>query len=297
MQNCPMVLSEDDVRKVLRMEDLIPTMADALRDLSAGAVLQPLRSVLPVSEYRGFFGVMAACGRALGAKLVTFYPQNKNVPTHHAMILLFRLETGEPLAVMDGRLITEMRTAAVSAVATKLLAPADAKVLAILGSGVQARSHIQALRLVGDFPEVRVWSPTPAHAQEFAKETGAKAMSAEAAVRDADIVVTATSSQSPVLKGSWLKPGSHVNAIGACRPDWRELDDDAMENVVFVDSREGATKESCDVILSNAKIYAEIGEALAGKVPPRATETTIFKSLGMAVEDIPAATLIYQSVT
>ena len=113
-----MVLSEDDVRKVLRMEDLIPTMADALRDLSAGAVLQPLRSVLPVSEYGGFFGVMAACGRALGAKLVTFYPQNKDVPTHHAMILLFRPETGEPLAVMDGRLITEMRTAAVSAVAT-----------------------------------------------------------------------------------------------------------------------------------------------------------------------------------
>src|SRR2546430_7486588 len=120
MQNCPIVLSEDDVRKVLRMEDLIPTMADALRDLSAGAVLQPLRSVLPVSEYGGFFGVMAACGRALGAKLVTFYPQNKNVPTHHAMILLFRPETGEPLAVMDGRLITEMRTAAVSAVTAKI---------------------------------------------------------------------------------------------------------------------------------------------------------------------------------
>ena len=146
MQNCPMVLSEDDVRKVLRMEDLIPTMADALRDLSAGAVLQPLRSVLPVSEYGGFFGVMAACGRALGAKLVTFYPQNKNVPTHHAMILLFRLETGEPLAVMDGRLITEMRTAAVSAVATKLLARAATHVLTILGS---PRPRHQSYRVNG----------------------------------------------------------------------------------------------------------------------------------------------------
>src|SRR6185436_19705590 len=159
MQNCPMVLSEDDVREVLRMEDLIPTMADALRDLSAGAVLQPLRSVLPVSEYGGFFGIMPACGRALGAKLVTFYPQNKNVPTHHALIMLFRPETGEPLAVMDGRLITEMRTAAVSAVATKLLARKDARSLAILGAGVQARSHLEALRLVRPFEEVSVWSP------------------------------------------------------------------------------------------------------------------------------------------
>src|SRR4029079_6801854 len=170
MQNCPMVLSEDDVRKVLRMEDLIPTMADALRDLSAGAVLQPLRSVLPVSEYGGFFGIMPACGRALGAKLVTFYPQNKNVPTHHAMILLFRPETGEPLAVMDGRLITEMRTAAVSAVAEKLIAPRDTHLLTIPRAGVQARSHLEALRIVRPIEEVRVWSPT--NARSFADEHG-----------------------------------------------------------------------------------------------------------------------------
>src|SRR5438132_12182982 len=159
MQTCPMVLSEDDVRKVLRMEDLIPSMADAFQAISAGAVLQPLRTVLPVSDHGGFLGVMPACGRALGAKLVTFYPQNKNVPTHHAMILLFRPETGEPLAVMDGRLITEMRTAAVSAVATKLLARADTKVLTILGSGVQARSHLGALRRGREFTEVRGLSP------------------------------------------------------------------------------------------------------------------------------------------
>src|SRR5438270_5963045 len=157
MQTCPMVLSEDDVRKVLRMEDLIPVMADALRDLSAGTVLQPLRTVLPVSEHGGFLGVMPACGRALGAKLVTFYSQNKDVPTHHAMILLFRPETGEPLAVMDGRLITEMRTAAVSAVATKLLAPTDTQALTIPGRGEQARSHPEALRLGQEFTEVRVW--------------------------------------------------------------------------------------------------------------------------------------------
>ena len=292
-------LDEIEVRQHLHMEDLIPAMETALIKFSAGKVTQPVRSGITVEPPGGFFFMMPAFSEGLGVKIVTFYPTNaeRGIPTHMATIFLVDPQTGTPLAVMDGRLITEMRTAAVSAVATKLLAPADAKVLAILGSGVQARSHVQALRLVRDFPEVRVWSQTPAHAQEFAKEIGAKAMSAEAAVRDADIVVTATSSQSPVLKGSWLKPGSHVNAIGACRPDWRELDDEAMRNVVFVDSREGATKESGDAILSKAEIYAEIGEALAGNVPSRGKETTIFKSLGMAVEDIAAAMLVYRSAT
>jgi thiomorpholine-carboxylate dehydrogenase len=213
-----------------------------------------------------------------------------------ATIFLVDPETGTPLAIMDGRLITEMRTAAVSAAATKLLAASDAKILAILGSGVQAQSHFEALQLVRQFEEIRVWSPTRQHAQRFAKKIGATAMSAEDAVRGADVLVTVTNSKTPVLKGSWLKPGCHVNAIGACRPDWRELDNDAMSNVVFVDSREGALKESGDVILSGAKIYAELGEALAGKVPSRANETTIFKSLGMAVEDIVAAMLVYREV-
>src|SRR4030095_10979802 len=179
---------------------------------------------------------------------------------------------------------------------TKLLASPDAKVLAVLGSGVQARSHVEALRIVRPFEEIRVWSPTLEHAKRFAKEIGATAMPAEQAVRGADVVVTVTNSTSPVLRGSSLKPGCHVNAVGACRPDWRELDDEAMSNVIFVDSREGAMKESGDVILSGAKIYAELGEALAAKVPLRASETTIFKSLGMAVEDIAAAMLVYRLV-
>src|SRR5205814_962257 len=213
----------------------------------------------------------------LGQKIVTFYPPNaeKGIATHMALIVLNDPQTGAPLAVMDGRLITEMRTAAVSAAATKHLAPKDAKVLAILGSGVQARSHLEALGLVRNFKEIRVWSQTKANAEEFANEIGGKVTSAEDAVRGADVVVTVTSSKTPVLKGAWLKPGSHVNAVGACRPDWRELDDDAMRNIVFVDSREGALKESGDVILSGAKIYAELGEVLAGKVPARANETTI----------------------
>ena len=148
-----------------------------------------------------------------------------------------------------------------------------------------------------DFEEIRVWSRTPEHAQRFADEIGARAMSAEEAVRGADVVVTVTNAQEPILKGAWLKRGAHVNAVGSPRPDWRELDDDVMKNVLFVDSREGALKESGDVILSKAEIYAEIGEALAGKVPPRAEETTVFKSLGMAVEDITAAMLVYKSAS
>jgi thiomorpholine-carboxylate dehydrogenase len=235
----------------------------------------------------------------LGLKAVTFYPSNteRGIPTHMATIFLVDPQTGTPLVIMDGRLITEMRTAAVSAAATKLLAAPDSKILAILGSGVQARSHVQALQLVRPLKEIRVWSPTQKHAEQFAKEIGATAMSAPDAVRDADVIVTATNSKRAILKGAWLKPGCHVNAVGACRPDWREMDDDAMANVVYVDSREGAMKESGDVILSGAKIYAELGEALADKVQPRTTETTIFKSLGMAVEDIAAATLVYRSAT
>ena len=280
------------------MAELIPAMEKALIEFSAGKVTQPVRSVIKVDPPGGFLGLMPAhTADGLGLKAVTFYPSNaeRGIPTHMATIFLMDPETGTPLAIMDGRLITEMRTAAVSAAATKLLASPDAKILAILGSGVQARSHVEALRLVRKFEEIRVWSPTREHAERFAREIGAIATSADDAVRGADVVVTTTNSKMPVLKGSWLKPGSHVNAIGACRPDWRELDDEAMSNVVFVDSREGAIKESGDVILSGAEIYAELGEALAGKVPPRASETTIFKSLGMAVEDIAAATLVYRA--
>lgn len=294
----PLFLNEEQVRQHLRMAELIPAIEKALVEFSAGKVTQPVRSVINVDPPGGFLGLMPAhTADGLGLKAVTFYPSNaeRGIPTHMATIFLVDPETGTPLAVMDGRLITEMRTAAASAAATKLLASPDAKILAILGSGVQARSHMEALRCVRHFEEIRVWSPTKEHAEQFAKEIGATATSAEQAVRGADVVVTATSSKIPVIKGAWLKPGCHVNGIGACRPDWRELDDEAMNNVVFVDSREGAMKEAGDVILSGAKIYGELGEALAGKVPSRATETTIFKSLGMAVEDIAAAMLVYRS--
>jgi ornithine cyclodeaminase/alanine dehydrogenase-like protein (mu-crystallin family) len=293
-------LNEEQVRKHLQMAELIPAMEKALVDFSAGKVTQPVRSVITVDPPGGFFGMMPALTpEGLGIKIVTFYATNAKlrIPTHMATIFLVDPETGTPLAIMDGRLITEMRTAAVSAAATKLLGSPDAKILAILGSGVQARSHVEALRLVRKFDEIRVWSHTPEHAERFAKEIGAKAMPAEDAVRGADVIVTVTNSKTPVLKGAWLKRGCHVNAVGACRPDWRELDDETMANVVFVDSREAAVKESGDIILSGAEIYAELGKALAAKIPSRANETTVFKSLGMAVEDIAAALLVYRSAT
>ena len=293
-----MFLDEDAVRSLLRMEELIPAMAEALRDLSAGKVVQPLRQVLPVSEHNGFFGVMPAYGGALGAKLVTFYPNNQGVPTHHAMILLFRPETGEPLVTLDGRLITEMRTAAVSAVATDLLARQEVNVLAILGSGVQARSHLEALRIVRPFREVRVWSPR--HAPKFAQEHGVTAVaSAEEAVRGADVVAVATAATAPVLQGAWLSPGAHINAVGATRPNWRELDDQLLVRVkLYVESREAAGKESGDVIAAGS-IFAELGEVVAGAKPGRESEKeiTLYKSVGVAVEDIAAADLVYRRAT
>src|SRR3954447_21537838 len=233
----PLFLNQQQVREHLRMADLIPAMEKALMDFSTGSVTQPVRSIITIDLPGGFLGLMPALTPdGLGLKAVTFYPSNaeRGIPTHMATIFLVDPQTGTPLAIIDGGLITEMRTAAVSAGATKLLASPDAKVLAVLGSGVQARSHVEALRLVRQFEEIRVWSPTAEHAKQFAQEVGAAAMSAEEAVRDADVVVSVTSSKTPVLKGAWLKPGCHVNAIGACRPDWRELDDEAMQrNVVF----------------------------------------------------------------
>lgn len=290
-------LSESSVRAVLNWDDLIPAMESALASFSSGRVIQPMRNMLTIEEGKRYLGIMPAVAEnAMGAKLVSFFPANAGtgIPTHLAMILLLRPDTGEPLAVMDGRLITEMRTAAVSAAVTRRLSPADGGVLTILGSGVQARAHLTALSHIRHFDEIRVWSRTPEHARRFAEEHHAVAVEdAESAVRGADVIVTATSAQEPILKGAWLKPGAHVNAIGAPRPSWRELDDDAVTaGALLVDSREAVLKESGDVILSKASIYAEVGEIFAGTKHRPASGTTVFKSVGIAVEDIAAARLV-----
>jgi ornithine cyclodeaminase/alanine dehydrogenase-like protein (mu-crystallin family) len=293
-------LDEDQVRAVLSYDDLIPAIRQAMMDFSAGRVVQPLRSVMPVVSHNGWFAVMPAVyGGVMGAKMVTFYPGNValKIHTHMAMIQLFRSDTGEPLTVMDGRLITEMRTAAVSAVAIDCLARHDAKVLGILGSGVQARSHVQALARVRKFEEIRVWSRSEENARRFAEEIGARVTTAEEAVMGADVALTLTSSAVPVLQGRWLKKDAVVCAIGAVTPDRRELDEEAMQGAVVVESREAAMREPGDILLAKAQVSAEIGELLNGAGLARKGKPVVFKSVGIAIEDIAAAKLVYERVT
>ncbi|SEE32427.1 thiomorpholine-carboxylate dehydrogenase [Rhizobiales bacterium GAS188] len=297
-----MHLDEPGVRALLHWDDLIPAMEKALASFSLGHVIQPVRNMLTIEEGKRYLGIMPAIAEdGMGVKLVSFFPGNAgtNVPTHLAMIMLFRPDTGEPLAVMDGRLITEMRTAAVSAAATRHLASPDSRVLALLGSGVQAKAHLEALSRIRRFDEVRVWSRTPEHSERFAVEHGARMMADVAsAVRDADVIVTVTNSREPFLKGAWLKPGALVDAVGSPRPTWRELDDEAMTmGTLVVDSREAVLKESGDVILSKAPIYAEVGEIFAGMKPRPASGITVFKSVGIAAEDIATARLVYDAAT
>ena len=290
---------EAAVRRVLRYDELIPAMERALADFSTGKVLQPVRTILPVAEHHGFFGVMPAVyGGVMGAKLVTLYPGNAGtaLPTHQGIIALLRATTGEPLAMMDGRLITEMRTAAVTAVAVKHLSKPDAKVLAILGSGVQARAHFTALRCVRQFEDVRVWSRNAANATVFADEIGARAMTAEDAVRDADVVVTVTHASEPILHGAWVKPSALVNAVGAVGASYREVDDEVMRGAVIVDSREAAKVEAGEILIAGATIYAELGEIVAGTKAKPSVERVVFKSLGLAVEDLAAGKLVMELI-
>lgn len=281
----------------LRMPALIEAMERALVDFSAGRVLQPVRQMLPVEPHGGVFALMPAVSDAMGVKIVTFYPGNQDVglPSHQALVLVFDPATGRPRAVMDGTLITEMRTAAVSAVATRLLSAEDASVLAVLGSGVQADAHVAAMRCVRDIGEVRIWSRNPGHAEACAARVGGTAMDARSAVTGADIVVTATAATEPILSGAWLGEGVHVNAIGWNGADGRELDDDAMEHLVFVESREAAVDQAGNIRGSKAAITAEIGEALVAPDPAWRSATTVFDSVGIAIEDVAAAQLVLRS--
>lgn len=264
--------------------------------------MQPIRSIVPVAKHSGFLGVMPAYSTeddALTTKIVTFY-ENKtasDVPSHQATVLLFEPSNGSLKAVIDGKVITDKRTAAVSAIASKLLKPSPAEVLCILGSGAQARSHYQVFTQQFSFKEVRIWSRTKENAEKFANavEGNVRVCSTpQEAVTGADVIVTAMMSTEPVLYGDWVKPGAHINALGACRPDWRELDDMLMRNsVLYVDSKDAAQKESGDIVLSGASIYAEIGEILKGTKPVLAGKTTVFKSVGMAIEDTVSAKLVY----
>ena len=318
------------------MEDLIEMMASALHRFSTGRVVQPVRSTIPIADHsffatmpgfvRGtdyeesaatFGGAGPATGAALGAKLVTVFGDNAalGLHSHLASIVLLDPETGALLALLDGRYITEARTAAVSAVSSRLLARKTAESLAIIGSGVQARSHLDALSRVHALRQVTVWSPNKERRDRFVAD--ARGLSPDTwyaisavdhageAVVGADLVVLATSSPSPVLESGWVKPGAHVISVGACRPTQREMDPALVARArLFVDSRAAALVESGDVVLgiqegrfTAAHIVAELGELLAdATLSGRRSDAdvTIFKSLGLAVEDVTAADLAYR---
>lgn len=312
----PVLLSEQDIRIVLSMDDLIPAMEAALAQFSTGGVTQPVRTVLAAGGGHAFFGVMPAYTPdppALGTKLVTVFGGNAalDLPTHLATIVLLDPDTGALLAVMDGRYITEARTAAVSAASAKHLAREDAGVLAILGSGVQARSHLEALARVRRLTDVRVWSPSREHREHFAVEMRPRidaplraVSSVDEAVNGADLIALVTASRDPVLRSSQVADGAHICAVGACRPDQREMDTALVaRGRLFVDSRAGALAEAGDIVIPIAEgaleasaIVGELGEVFAGRAPGRTSprEVTIFKSLGMAVEDLAAARLAYE---
>jgi alanine dehydrogenase len=312
----PLLLTEHDIQRVLAMPDLIEAMADALADYSASRVVQPVRTVLDVGPSHNYFGVMPAASideagqGTMGAKLVTVYAGNhaRGLTSHLATIILMDAETGALTAVLDGRYITEARTAAVSAVAVDRMARTDAQVLAIIGSGVQARSHLEAIRHVRQLTAVRVWSPNAEHSAQFAKEMTAKcgipvwsADAASSAVREADMVVLATASTTPVISLSDIAPGTHICAVGACRPTQREMTTSLITaSRLIVDSRAAAVLEAGDIVIpisegaiGDRHIAGELGEVVLGQCVGRRhdDEITIFKSLGMAVEDVVAARL------
>jgi ornithine cyclodeaminase len=301
-----LVLSQKEVERLLDMKGCIEAMTDALASLARGEVHMPLRFLVKPADEPSLLGLMpahrAGDSPLYSLKTVCVFPDNpkRGLDAHQGTVTLFDGETGEVRALMNASAVTAIRTAAVSAVATRLLAREDARELGVLGAGVQARSHLEALRLVRDFDHVRIYSPTAEHAALLAEEAGAEVVgSAEEAVRGADIVVTATSSSEPVLERAWLKPGAHVNSVGGRPPMMRELDTATIaDSSFFVDRHESAEAEAGDYrealesgAIASGHIKAEIGEVLIGAAPGRTTpdELTVFRSLGLAVEDLAAA--------
>jgi ornithine cyclodeaminase/alanine dehydrogenase-like protein (mu-crystallin family) len=307
-----LILRGSEIEKLLSMRDCIDLMADALVSLARGQVILPLRPVLRIPDSPSAFAVMPAYSqslKAIGAKLISVFPGNHGtaLDSHQGVVVLFDGENGSPLAMMDAASITAIRTAAVSGVATRHLARRDATALAILGAGVQARTHMAAMMAVRPFKKVMVWSRNPDHARALVAKSGwtdgAVAADVQSAVRDADVVCTVTASREPVLRGEWLRPGTHINAVGASLPTTRELDTEAVRRArVFVDRRESALNEAGDLLIPISEgaitadhIVAEIGELLSGHDSGRETndEITLFKSLGLAVEDLAAAHYLY----
>ncbi|HZY41091.1 MAG TPA: ornithine cyclodeaminase family protein [Anaerolineae bacterium] len=317
-----LILNQAEVEQLLPMSDCITVMTDALMALANGRVHLPLRMVVRPPEAAGVLALMPAYvsgeragygGGAYGVKIIGVFPGNPAIgkDSHQGAVLLLSGETGEPLALMNASAITAIRTAAMSGVATRVLARAESGDLAIIGAGVQARSHLTAMTCVRAIRRVRVASRNIEHSRKFAAEMSAQCAApiepvatVEAAVRDADLIVTATSSAEPVLKRGWISHGAHLNVVGASLPTAREVDTATIAaSSLFVDRRESTVNESGDYLFALREgaigpdhIRAEIGEVLigaqAGRINP--DEITLFKSLGLAVEDLAAAEYVYR---
>ena len=310
-----LVLSEADVYRTLSMRECLTLMRDALGALTLGKAFVPLRMVVRLPDGSGLLGIMpghlseGVDGKpALGMKAIAIFPRNaaRGLDTHQGAVLLLDPDSGRLEAVLEAGAVTAIRTAAVSAVATDLLARKDAGDLAILGAGVQGRTHLEAIAAVRPLRRARIWSRTPERAHNFVTEERHRyafpieaVPTAEAAARDADIIVTVTASPDPVLLGAWVRRGAHVNAVGSSLPTNRELDTACVCAArIFVDRRESALAEAGDLLIpiregaiSPDQIVGELGDVLIGKVPGRRAddELTLFKSLGLAVEDVAAA--------
>jgi ornithine cyclodeaminase len=308
------LLNEQQVHSLLPMADLIAAMESALAKFSAREVLQPVRTVLTVGPTKAYYGLMPAYipqPGSMGAKLVTVFGENhkRNLPSHLATIVLLDPDTGMLQAIIDGRYITEARTAAVSAVSTRFLAKPDASTLAIIGSGVQARSHLEAYLHVRQLKDVRIWSPQPHSRQSFVDDMSPRinvpinaCATAEQAVRGADLIVLVTSSPTPVIEDAWVSDGAHVVCVGACRPNQQEMPPALVKRSrLYVDSKDAAVVEAGDIVINinnglfdQSHIVGEIGELVLGRIEGRKSskDVTVFKSLGMAVEDVVAADLV-----
>jgi len=310
------VLGPREVERLLDMKSCIDLMEAALRALSSGNAVVPLRQKVSLPDRSGLLGLMPGYlgdPRSFGLKVVTVFQRNHDVgrPSHQGVVMLFDVESGAPLGLFDAGAITAIRTAAASGAATRVLARADAGDLALLGSGVQARTHLEAMRCVRPLRRVRVWSRNDAHAREFAEREAQRAgipievtRSAEAAVKGADLICTTTAATEPILQGEWLSPGAHVNAVGSSFATHRELDATAVKRArLYTDCRESASNEAGDFLIAKREgafgdehLLGELGEVLLGRVPGRRSpdDITLYKSLGVAVEDLAAASFLLQ---
>jgi alanine dehydrogenase len=316
MTETMLVLAESEIRRLVDVDELTAALERAHVQFSAGQAVMPVRQVTPLAEIGGRITSMPAYlagERALGMKVVTYFKDNpqRGLPAILAAIHLYSVETGKLAAILDGTYLTAIRTACASAMATKVLANPETPVLGILGAGVQARAHIETLSRVRRLAKIKIYSPSGHSARKLKEELEPAiktpidaAPSAEAAVRDSDLVVTATTAAAPIIERAWLKGGAHVNAIGSHRPDLRELDGATLKAArLVVDSRDAIMGECGDVLLAIKEgtidarhASTEIGEVIAGRKPGRtsAAEITIYKSVGVAVQDVAAAALVYR---